>query len=30
MPVPEGWHEAYARGKVTTDQYKRWRGWNVS
>lgn len=21
MPVPAGWHEAYARGKVTTDQY---------
>ncbi|MCK5764006.1 MAG: hypothetical protein KAH05_07795, partial [Clostridiales bacterium] len=22
MPVPEGWHEAYARGKVGTDSYK--------
>lgn len=30
MPVPEGWHKAYARGKVTTGQYKRWRSWNVS
>ena len=30
MPVPEGWHKDYARGLVTTDQYKRWRGWNVS
>jgi predicted metallo-beta-lactamase superfamily hydrolase len=30
MPVPEGWHRAYGRGEVTTDQYKRWRGWNVS
>jgi predicted metallo-beta-lactamase superfamily hydrolase len=30
MPVPEGWHKAYARGEVTTDQYKRWRDWNVS
>lgn len=30
MPVPEGWHKDYASGKVTTDSYKRWRGWNVS
>ena len=22
MPVPEGWHEAYAQGKVTTDYYR--------
>ncbi|MCD6485983.1 MAG: hypothetical protein J7K35_01455 [Syntrophobacterales bacterium] len=22
MPVPEGWHDAYARGKVGTDGYK--------
>ena len=21
MPVPEGWHEAYAQGKVTTEYY---------
>ncbi|MBW1676939.1 MAG: hypothetical protein JRJ79_10115 [Deltaproteobacteria bacterium] len=25
MPVSEGWHEAYARGKVTTDYY-----WNLA
>ena len=24
MPVPEGWHEAYAKGKVTPDDY-----WNL-
>ena len=29
MPVPEGWHKAYALGKVDTDQYRSWRGWNV-
>ena len=22
MPVPEGWHSAYARGKVGTNAYK--------
>jgi len=21
MPVPEGWHEDYARGRVTTDDF---------
>jgi len=25
MPVPEGWHEAYAHSKVTTDYY-----WNLA
>jgi predicted metallo-beta-lactamase superfamily hydrolase len=29
MPVPEGWHKAYALGKVGTEQYRSWRGWNV-
>ena len=23
MPVPDGWHEDYARGKVSTDDYQR-------
>jgi hypothetical protein len=22
MPAPEGWHEDYARGKVTTQDYQ--------
>ena len=26
MPVPEGWHEDYARGTVTVDGYRLWRG----
>ena len=25
MPVPEGWHEAYGKGKVNTDYY-----WNLA
>jgi hypothetical protein len=25
MPVDEGWHEAYAKGKVSTDYY-----WNLA
>jgi hypothetical protein len=25
MPVPEGWHEAYAEGKVNIDYY-----WNLA
>ncbi len=24
MPVPEGWHEAYARGEVDTGVYREW------
>jgi hypothetical protein len=24
MPVPEGWHEAYARGAVDTIPYRDW------
>jgi predicted metallo-beta-lactamase superfamily hydrolase len=30
MPVPEGWHKAYALGTVDTEQYRSWRGWDVS
>jgi predicted metallo-beta-lactamase superfamily hydrolase len=30
MPVSEGWHQAYARGKADTTQYRNWRGWNLS
>jgi predicted metallo-beta-lactamase superfamily hydrolase len=26
MPVPEGWHMDYARGMVTVDGYRVWRG----
>jgi len=26
MPVPEGWHEAYARGEVDTRPYRDWIG----
>jgi len=29
MPVPQGWHKAYAQGKVDTDAYKRWRGIDI-
>ena len=25
MPVPAGWHEAYSKGKVSTDRY-----WNLA
>ncbi len=27
LPVPEGWHEAYARGDADTSGYLSWRGW---
>jgi len=29
MPVPDGWHDAYARGEVDTRGYRDWRGWHV-
>ncbi len=29
MPVPSGWHEAYARGEVDTRDYRDWHGWHV-
>jgi predicted metallo-beta-lactamase superfamily hydrolase len=29
MPVPSGWHEAYARGEVDTRGYRDWHGWHV-
>ena len=29
MPVPENWHSEYARGKVTVDNYRTWRGHRV-
>ncbi len=25
MPVPEGWHESYAKGKADTRRYRKWR-----
>lgn len=30
MPVPKGWHKAYARGKVDTSHYRNWRDINIS
>jgi hypothetical protein len=30
MPVPEGWHKAYAQGKTDTARYRRWRDIDVS
>jgi predicted metallo-beta-lactamase superfamily hydrolase len=29
MPVPQGWHKAYAQGKFDMDAYKRWRGIDI-
>ncbi len=29
MPVPMGWHEAYAHGEVDTRGYRDWHGWHV-
>lgn len=29
MPVPEGWHEAYASGNVDTSDWLSWRGFNL-
>ncbi len=29
MPVPEGWHEAYAHGKADIERYRDWRGWHL-
>lgn len=29
MPVPKGWHKAYARGNVDTKHYRKWQGWNI-
>jgi hypothetical protein len=26
MPVPDGWHEDYAMGKVTTDDFLKVKG----
>ena len=30
MPVPPGWHEAYACGEVDTSGYRDWHGWHVN
>lgn len=30
LPVSQNWHEEYARHKVDTAGYQRWRGWDVS
>lgn len=29
MPVPEGWHKAYALGKANTIPYRKWRGIDI-
>ena len=29
MPVSEGWHKEYAKGRIDTSQYKEWRGIHV-
>ncbi|MBN2244976.1 MAG: MBL fold metallo-hydrolase [Candidatus Aminicenantes bacterium] len=29
MPVPEGWHAAYARGLTDTAAYRKWRDYNI-
>jgi len=29
MPVPEGWHRAYAKGNEDTNQYRKWRGLDI-
>lgn len=29
MPVPDGWHDAYARGEVDTSGYRDWHGWHA-
>jgi len=29
MPVPKGWHEAYARGEIDTAGYRQWREWDI-
>jgi predicted metallo-beta-lactamase superfamily hydrolase len=29
MPVPEGWHKAYALGKADTIPYRKWRGMDI-
>lgn len=30
MPVPKGWHKAYASGRADTDKYTIWRGFDAS
>jgi hypothetical protein len=30
LPVPDGWHEKYAHGKVNTLSYRKWRNWDLS
>ena len=29
MPVPENWHQDYARGKVDVEHYRKWRRYTV-
>jgi hypothetical protein len=29
MPVPEGWHTAYAAGELGTRGFRRWREWDL-
>jgi predicted metallo-beta-lactamase superfamily hydrolase len=29
MPVPEGWHKAYALGRTNTIPYRKWRDWDI-
>ena len=29
LPVPDGWHEAYARGEANTAPFRRWRNWEA-
>lgn len=29
LPVPTGWHEAYARGVADTSRFRHWREWSV-
>jgi hypothetical protein len=30
MPVPEGWHTAYACGETDTSAYQKWQGWDLT
>ena len=30
MPVPQGWHKAYARGITDTAAYRKWRDFGIS
>ena len=29
LPVPEGWHDEYKKGRAGTEEFQRWRHWDL-